>query len=138
MPAGREGVRERSFEPQDLQRQIKYAQDGVGSFQSQLAFGSLHSHHHSCIRPCPSQGRQSPKKKFLALNFETRGRLGNFWPLRQGLTNTPRVVASRRYCTAINRTQNGETEANIGYHWLASVEHLQAKTKRLQMQLAIS
>ena len=27
-----------SFEPQDLQRQIKYAQDGVGGIQSQLVF----------------------------------------------------------------------------------------------------
>jgi hypothetical protein len=108
MLAGRGDARERSFELQGLQRQIKYAQDGVGSVQSQLAFDHCRAIIIVVVLDlAPVKGRRSSRKKFLALNFETRGRLGFFWPLRQGVTNTPRVVASRRYCTAINRTQNG-------------------------------
>jgi hypothetical protein len=73
----REILRERSFEPRDLQRQVKYAQDGVGNFQSQLVFDHCTVIIIVVIRPCPSQGRRS-QEKFLALNFEIRGGLGIF------------------------------------------------------------
>jgi len=59
-----EDVRERSFELQGLQRQIKYAQDGVGSIQSQLAFDHCTAIIIVVLDLALVKGRRSLRKSF--------------------------------------------------------------------------
>jgi hypothetical protein len=52
------------FEPQGLQRQIEYAQDGVGSIQSQLAYDHCTAIIIVVLDLAPVKGRRSPRKSF--------------------------------------------------------------------------